>query len=74
MVCSFINFSRVPIGLTLEQTINPDVASQGTGIAAFTNSISARKRWEQNHFLRMSVVSDLFDALNFIYLFIYLII
>ena len=54
----------MPIDLTLEQIINADAASQRTGIAAFTNSISVRKRWAQKHFLRMSVVSHLLDTLN----------
>ena len=58
------NFCRMPIDLTLEQTINADAASQRTGIAAFTNSISARKCWAQNHFLRMRVVSHLLDTLD----------
>ena len=36
-----MDFSRLPIDLTLEQTINADVASQKTGILYITNSISA---------------------------------
>ena len=36
------NFSRLPIDLTLEQTVNADAASQKSGISYFTNSISAR--------------------------------
>ena len=47
------NFSRMPIDLTLEQTINADAASQRTGILSITNSVSARKRWVQSHFLRI---------------------
>ena len=38
-------FSCVPVDLTLEQTINADVACQRTGISALTNSTSARQRW-----------------------------
>ena len=38
------DFSRLPIDLTLEQTVNADAASQKTGISYFTNSISARQR------------------------------
>ena len=37
------DFSRLPIDLTLEQTVNADAASQKTGISYFTNSISARQ-------------------------------
>ena len=40
-------FSGNPIDLTLEQTINADTASQRTGIASMTNSISARQRWTE---------------------------
>ena len=58
------NFSRMPIDLTLEQTINADAASQRTGILSITNSVSARKRWAQSHFLRISVVSHLLDNLD----------
>ena len=39
------NFSRMPIDLTLEQTINADAASQRTGINSFTNSISAQQKY-----------------------------
>ena len=51
-------FSRSPIDLTLEQTINADAASQRTGIAAFTNSISARQRWAQSHHISMTIITQ----------------
>lgn len=78
-------FSRLPIDLTLEQTINADAANTATGkilvyhyinihndndaiyfkgISAFTNSISARQRWANSHFLRTSVVSHVFETLG----------
>ena len=38
-------FSRSPVDLTLEQTVNADAASRLTGIAAFSKSVSARKKW-----------------------------
>lgn len=37
-------FSRIPVDLTLEQTVNADAARKLTGISHFTNSISARQR------------------------------
>ena len=37
-------FSRVPVDLTLEQTINVDAASQKVGITNLTNSVSARQK------------------------------
>ena len=59
-------FSRCPIDLTLEQTINADAASQRTGIQSMTNSISARQRWVESHFLRTSVISQVFDDLGMV--------
>ena len=44
------SFSRIPIDLTLEQTINADAANQRTGITSLTNSISAHQRWAESHF------------------------
>ena len=59
------SFFRSPIDLALEQTINADAANQRTGIISLlTNSISARERWSECHFLRMSVISNLFTELN----------
>ena len=54
-------FSGSPIDLTLEQTINHDAASQRSGISSLTNSISARQRWAESHFLRMSVINDVLE-------------
>ena len=39
------SFSRCPMDLTLEQTVNADAASFLTGIAAFTKSIRAREKF-----------------------------
>ena len=50
--------------LAFEQTINADAANQRTGISSLTNSISARQQWAESHFLRMSVISNLFTELN----------
>ena len=57
-------FSRTPIDLTLEQTINADAASQRTGISAMTNSIGARQRWAQSHFLRIEIISRINEELG----------
>ena len=54
-------FSGSPIDLTLEQTINKDAASKRIGIAAMTNSISARQRWAESHFIRTSILSHVFQ-------------
>ena len=61
---SSTSFSRSPIDLALEQTINADAANQGAGISSLTNSISARQWWAESHFLRMPVKSNLFTELN----------
>ena len=58
------DFSRLPIDLILEQTVNADVASQKTGISYFTNSVSARQRWADSHFVRMEVFSEVLNKLD----------
>ena len=57
-------FSRIPINLTLEQTVNADAACQRSGIISLTNSISARQRWAQSHSIRTSILSKLFEELG----------
>lgn len=54
-------FSKQPIDLTLEQTINADAAKSLTGISHFTNSISARQRWCNSHSLRTAIVSHVLE-------------
>ena len=48
------SFSRLPIDLTLEQTINADATCQRKGILALTNSIFARQRWAHFTVVRRS--------------------
>ena len=55
-------FSRSPIDLTLEQTINADAACQRRSVIALTNSVSAQQRWAQSHSLRTSIISHLFES------------
>lgn len=50
-------FSRIPIDLTLEQTINAASGRRLTGISHITNSINARTTWAINHGLRCSLIS-----------------
>ena len=52
-------FSRTPIDQTLEQTINADTASRKTGIAAFSTSAGAKRRW----MVTSSVCSELIGEL-----------
>lgn len=50
-------FSRIPVDLTLEQTINSDDARRLTGIVKLTNSISVRQHWAKNHGARTRIIS-----------------
>lgn len=57
-------FSRSPVDLTLEQTVNRDAASRHTGIAAFTDCIEARKRWTITRSRRGAIVRSLMDMVG----------
>lgn len=57
-------FSRQPIDLTLEQTINADAANKLTGISHTTNSISARQRWCRSHTLRSTIISHTIEQVG----------
>ncbi|KAG5879421.1 hypothetical protein JTB14_026512 [Gonioctena quinquepunctata] len=61
-------FSRIPIDLTLEQTINADAAKRLSGIAHFTNSIAARQRWTKSHSIRAALISHVLDVCGLRYL------
>lgn len=54
-------FSRQPIDLTLEQTINADAANKLTGVSHMTNSISARQRWCKSHSLRSTIIAHVME-------------
>lgn len=51
------SFSRQPIDLTLEQTINAEASKRLVGVINFTNSISARQHSSKSHEIRSSVIS-----------------
>ncbi|CAD6231327.1 GSCOCG00012217001-RA-CDS [Cotesia congregata] len=51
-------FCRIPIDLTLEQTINADALRN---ISSMTNSISARQRWAKSHALRTADISHVLN-------------
>ncbi|GBP23630.1 hypothetical protein EVAR_80247_1 [Eumeta japonica] len=57
-------FSRQPIDLTLEQTINADAARTLTGITYLTHSISARQRWARSHDIRSSIITHVLEDLG----------
>ena len=48
----------------MEQTVNAGAASQKTGIPYFTNSIPAKQRWADSHFVRMEVLSEVLNKLD----------
>uniref|UniRef100_A0A6P7FYQ7 Uncharacterized protein LOC114335591 n=1 Tax=Diabrotica virgifera virgifera TaxID=50390 RepID=A0A6P7FYQ7_DIAVI len=54
-------FSRIPVDLTLEQTINGEAARRLTGIVNLTSSISARQRWARNHGVRTRIISHVLN-------------
>ena len=54
-------FSRSAVDITLEQTVNRDAASRQGGIAAFTQNVSARKRWTVTRSFRGAVVGCLLE-------------
>lgn len=57
-------FSRIPIDITLEQTINANAASRAEGIVQMTNSAGARQKWAITHSLRTHMISKLMDFCN----------
>lgn len=59
-------FSRQPVDLTLEQTINADAARKLTGIIHLTDSISARQRWARSHDIRSSIISHVLGQMGLI--------
>lgn len=54
-------FSETPLDLALEQTINADVVSRFTGIAAFSQSSYARCRWMNIGFAKSRIIGNLFS-------------
>ena len=57
-------FLSTAIDLALEQTINKDAASQKRGIFSLTNTIAAIQRCAESHYLRTSIISDVFEELG----------
>ena len=55
------SYSRSPIDMTLEQTVNRDAASSATGITSFANSESAFRRWNVSLTQRSMAVSEMKD-------------
>lgn len=55
-------FSRQPIDLVLEQTINADAANKLAGIIQSTNSISARQRWCKSHSIRARIITHVMET------------
>lgn len=56
-------FSRIPIDITLEQTINADAAS-ASGIKELTDSFNRREKWAITHALRTNIISNLINFVN----------
>lgn len=58
------HFSRNPVDLTIEQTINANAANKQTGIIAVTNNFSARKRWAVTHAARVETINNLLEFIG----------
>ncbi|GFW82656.1 uncharacterized protein TNCV_3492281 [Trichonephila clavipes] len=55
-------FSSIPIDLTLETTINAEVARCLSDIAHFTNSLAARQRWTKSYSIRAIIISHVLEV------------
>ncbi|GFT31310.1 uncharacterized protein TNCV_607581 [Trichonephila clavipes] len=53
-------FSRQPIDLVLEQTINAYAARSLIGVIHLKNSISARQWWARNHDVRSTIINQVY--------------
>ena len=62
--CSEKSFLGSSINLTLEQTINADAANKEKGIISITNLISTSQHWAESHFLRMALLTHMFNNLE----------
>lgn len=51
------SFSRCPVDLTLEQTVNADAASRRTGLSSATNKYSAGLRWMITKSARAAIIA-----------------
>ncbi|RUM44803.1 MAG: hypothetical protein DSY80_04015 [Desulfocapsa sp.] len=56
------SFSRNAVDITLEQTINADAASRSTGISAFSQSESAKRRWMVTRSVRSAIIGSLLGS------------
>ena len=59
-------FSRIPVDLTLEQTINGEAARRLIGIVHMTNSVAARQRWAINHSARARIISHVLKTVGLV--------
>jgi hypothetical protein len=57
-------FSRLPVDLTLEQTVNAHAASRTSGITSVTNSYSTRLRWMTIKSARAAFVSKVQEMIG----------
>lgn len=56
------SFSRQPIDLMLEQTINADAGNKLTGIVHSTNSIGSRQRWCRSRSIRSKITAHVMET------------
>lgn len=60
------NFTRSPIDLTLEQTINANAGNRLMGILAFTNNINAWQKWATTHSIRTFFIHQFYEFVGLI--------
>lgn len=58
------DFARIPVDLTLEQTVNADAASRMTGYTSSTNNYSSRVRWSVTKSSRAALINEALAAVG----------
>ena len=56
------SFSRIPVDLTLEQTINADAKNKLTGLSCFSTNDSATQKWLRTRGGRLKIVSHVLET------------
>lgn len=55
------SFSRSPVDLTVEQTVNCNAANKLRGVLYNTNNVSGRQKWAATHCGRVSLLNELYE-------------
>lgn len=60
-----VNFSRSPVDLVVEKTVNAAARSALTGLTHMRKSIGAQQRWALSHSMRSTIVTSLLEDVYF---------